>query len=200
MTMEGEVTVYAQPGAGYKNWKKATSKDGFRKHVGQNCSKHHSAALEYDNRKTTVQDVALAIEDQSISERLQNRSRIKFILDVCLLLAKQEIAFRGNNEKDNSENKGNFHEFVQFMTDNNNIFPTLYRLICLVCVLPVSTATTERSFSAMKRIKTRLRTTMGDTWMSDLMLLAIERDLTNKVDKDAVIDLFNDITPRRKRF
>ncbi|KAE9027248.1 hypothetical protein PF002_g2591 [Phytophthora fragariae] len=113
--MEGEVTVYAQPGAGYKNWKKATSKDGFRKHVDQNCSKHHSAALEYDNRKTTVQDVALAIEDQSVSERIQNRSRIKFILDVCLLLAKQEIVFRGNNEKDNSENKGNFLEFVQFM-------------------------------------------------------------------------------------
>ncbi|KAE9245376.1 hypothetical protein PF004_g5252 [Phytophthora fragariae] len=126
--MEGEVTVYAQPGAGYKNWKKATSKDGFRKHVGQNCSKHHSAALEYDNRKTTVQDVALAIEDQSISERLQNRSRIKFILDVCLLLAKQEIAFRGNNEKDNSENKGNFHEFVQFMID----LPSL-RASCVYC-------------------------------------------------------------------
>lgn len=35
-------------------------------------------------------------------------------------------------------------------------FPVLYWLVCLVCVLPVSTAGTERSFSAMKWTKTRL--------------------------------------------
>jgi hypothetical protein len=90
------------------------------------------------------------------------------------------------------------HELCTVMsrTDHSALFPALYRLICLVCVLPVSTATTERAFSAMKRIKTRLRTTMGDLWMPNLMILAIERDLTNDIDKDAVIDAFSNLSSR----
>ncbi|KAE8875687.1 hypothetical protein PF005_g13106 [Phytophthora fragariae] len=76
-------------------------------------------------------------------------------------------------------------------------FPTLHRLIRLVCVLPVSTAETERSFSAMKRLKTRLRTTMREAWMSDLLLLSIEKDLSATVDHEATLDAFRDLRDRR---
>ncbi|KAG3009836.1 hypothetical protein PC119_g13737 [Phytophthora cactorum] len=73
----------------------------------------------------------------------------------------------------------------------------LYRLVALICVLPVTTAGTDRSFSTMKRIKTRLRTSMGDAWMSNLMIIAIERGLTNQIDKNEVIDAFSSMTKRR---
>ncbi|KAG2863875.1 hypothetical protein PC116_g16717 [Phytophthora cactorum] len=61
----------------------------------------------------------------------------------------------------------------------------------------VTTAGTDRSFSTMKRIKTRLRTSMGDAWMSNLMIIAIERGLTNQIDKNEVIDAFSSMTKRR---
>ena len=40
--------------------------------------------------------------------------------------------------------------------------------------LPVSTASVERSFSAMKTIKTQLRNRLLDTNLSNLMKIAIE--------------------------
>ena len=40
-------------------------------------------------------------------------------------------------------------------------FPTLTKLIRIALTLAVSSATCERSFSALKRIKTHLRTTMS---------------------------------------
>lgn len=39
-------------------------------------------------------------------------------------------------------------------------YPLTYRLICLISTLPVSTARSERSFSAMKIVKNRLRNKM----------------------------------------
>ena len=41
-------------------------------------------------------------------------------------------------------------------------FPNIYFLIKLFCTLPVSTATPERSFSTLKRLKTYLRSTMNE--------------------------------------
>jgi hypothetical protein len=41
------------------------------------------------------------------------------------------------------------------------------RLIRLVLTLPVSTAASERAFSAMKLVKTRLRNKMGDEFLRD---------------------------------
>lgn len=41
-------------------------------------------------------------------------------------------------------------------------FPNIYFLIKIFCTLPVSTATPERSFSTLKRLKTYLRSTMNE--------------------------------------
>ena len=46
-------------------------------------------------------------------------------------------------------------------------FYLIDRLIRLILTLPVSTATTERSFSAMKIIKTRLQNKMEDEFLAD---------------------------------
>ncbi|ETI33418.1 hypothetical protein F443_19903, partial [Phytophthora nicotianae P1569] len=57
------------------------------------------------------------MEKVTKTERIQNRKRIGLIYDVCLHLARQDIPFRGNNEKEHSLNKGNFLEMLQFMMD-----------------------------------------------------------------------------------
>jgi hypothetical protein len=96
--MDNEISVYALPGRGYRNWKKAMAIYGFKKHVGQQSSKHHAAHLEFKDRQAGQQDVLCALREQTTTQRLQNRARLTFILDICLILAKQEIASRGNDE------------------------------------------------------------------------------------------------------
>ncbi|XP_038713392.1 zinc finger MYM-type protein 1-like [Tripterygium wilfordii] len=71
------------------------------------------------------------------------------------------------------------------------------RLIRLVLTLPVSTASTERAFSAMKLVKTALRNKMDDEFLADCMVLYIERELAEKVNLDSVIDDFYSLKYRR---
>ncbi|XP_070667435.1 uncharacterized protein [Malus domestica] len=51
----------------------------------------------------------------------------------------------------------------------------VYKLLTLTLVLPVATASVERAFSSLKIVKTPLRNKMGDQWLSDSMLVYIER-------------------------
>ncbi|CAH1997556.1 unnamed protein product [Acanthoscelides obtectus] len=47
-----------------------------------------------------------------------------------------------------------------YLSCDESIFPSTNRCLQLLITLPVSVATSERSFSHLKRIKTRLRSTM----------------------------------------
>ncbi|XP_078442358.1 uncharacterized protein LOC144712055 [Wolffia australiana] len=76
-------------------------------------------------------------------------------------------------------------------------FPLCTRLIRLILTLPVSTATTERSFSALKIVKTRLRTSMGDSWLVDLLTLYIEKGIARNIPVDSVVSRFSAMKPRR---
>jgi hypothetical protein len=75
----------------------------------------------------------------------------------------------------------------------------IYRLIRLVLTLPVSTATSERAFSAMKLVKTRLRNRMEDAFLRDCLVIYIERELAIQFTTDAIIDDFYDMKTRKVR-
>jgi len=45
------------------------------------------------------------------------------------------------------------------------IYPNLSKLFRIFCTLPVSTATPERMFSCLKRLKTYLRNTMKEVYL-----------------------------------
>ena len=51
--------------------------------------------------------------------------------------------------------------FEAFVTCNQDIYPTLKVALQIVCTMPVSVASAERSFSTLKRIKTWLRSNMS---------------------------------------
>ena len=70
-------------------------------------------------------------------------------------------------------------------------FPILVALIESVIIIPVSSTTCERTFSKMKLIKTKVRNSMTDNRLSDLCLLAVERDID--VNFEQLIDKFSDI-------
>ena len=67
-------------------------------------------------------------------------------------------------------------------------FPNLASLARLAMVLPVTTATVERSFSDMKLIKTRLRSRLGEEILNHTMRISIEGpDKLNSEDLDSII-------------
>ena len=39
---------------------------------------------------------------------------------MCSFLLRQELAFRGDDESENSSNQGNFLELLQFLSDHND--------------------------------------------------------------------------------
>ncbi|KAK9748526.1 hypothetical protein RND81_02G064200 [Saponaria officinalis] len=84
--------------------------------------------------------------------------------------------------------------------DKTMLYPMIYRLICLILTLPVSTATTERAFSSMKIIKRRLRNKMNDEFLDDLMVLYIQRRYADNIENDKVIAEFELSGSRRVKF
>ncbi|XP_054266894.1 52 kDa repressor of the inhibitor of the protein kinase-like [Macrosteles quadrilineatus] len=56
---------------------------------------------------------------------------------------------------------------------DKNFYPNIRYLLCVLASLPVSTCEAERSFSALKRIKTYLRNRMGNERLTGLALMAI---------------------------
>jgi len=58
----------------------------------------------------------------------------------------------------------------------------------LLLALPVSQATCERSFSALKRIKNRLRSTTTQEHLEAFMLMSVEKGIQAKLDNKDIID------------
>lgn len=52
----------------------------------------------------------------------------------------------------------------------------------LILVMPASNATSERSFSALRRLKTYLRSTMSQVRLNSLLLLHVHKDKTDALD------------------
>ena len=63
-------------------------------------------------------------------------------------------------------------------------FPEILACLCVALTLPVESATAECSFSAMRRIKTHLRASMSDIRLSNLALIAVEPELSEKLTHD----------------
>ena len=54
----------------------------------------------------------------------------------------------------------------------------------------MSTVTTERSFSAMRIVKIRLRNKMEDKFLTNSLIMYIERETTEKLSINSIIDDF----------
>ncbi|XP_074293418.1 uncharacterized protein LOC141620450 [Silene latifolia] len=84
--------------------------------------------------------------------------------------------------------------------DKNWLYPMIYRLICLILTLPVSTTTMERAFSSMNIVKSKLRNKMNDEFLDDLIVLYIERTFADSINNDVVISEFELGGSRRVKF
>lgn len=75
------------------------------------------------------------------------------------------------------------------------MFPNLCSLLKVLCTLPVTTCTAERSFSGLKRIKSVIRATMGNQRLTGLAMMHMHRDMN--INTSSIIDEFARRHPRR---
>lgn len=70
------------------------------------------------------------------------------------------------------------------------IYPNLYKLLQVAISIPISSATCERSFSSMRRIKNWIRTSMLQDRFSNLAVLNIERDIVNSLNNEDILNVY----------
>lgn len=73
-----------------------------------------------------------------------------------------------------------------FLAGDESIFPTVRKLLQIFVTLPVTTSSSERSFSTLRRLKSYLRNTTSADRLNGLALLNIHPNVA--VSSDAVLD------------
>lgn len=71
---------------------------------------------------------------------------------------------------------------------DQKLYPNIYTLLQILATLPVSTATPERSFSSLRRLKNYLRNTTGENRLNGLALMNIHYGI--EIDANEVVDIF----------
>ena len=70
--------------------------------------------------------------------------------------------------------------FKEKLTPYQTLFPQISKLFWLLLIMPATSATSERSFSSLRHIKTYLRTSMKQERLNHLMMIYVRKD--KKID------------------
>ena len=79
------------------------------------------------------------------------------------------------------------------------LLPQVVIPVKLLCVLPCSTATPERSFSQMRRMKNYMSSILGQARLNHLMVTAIHRDKLQELDISKLMSEFILINDERQK-
>ena len=82
-------------------------------------------------------------------------------------------------------------------TTEQDFLSQLCKLLRLLLVMPATNASSERSFSALRRIKTYLRSTMTQARLNHIMIMNIHKNLTDELDMIHMANLFVADHPHR---
>ena len=108
-------------------------------------------------------------------------------------LDKEMVELEAKLAKRTLENKDitNTQEVYSNLLSLCDAFPELLKLLRISMTIAISTASCERSFSSLKRIKSYLRSTMSEQRLTDLAIISIERELSNSISLDEAIHSFS---------
>uniref|UniRef100_A0A9J8CNG3 TTF-type domain-containing protein n=1 Tax=Cyprinus carpio carpio TaxID=630221 RepID=A0A9J8CNG3_CYPCA len=81
-----------------------------------------------------------------------------------------------------------------------DLYSNLSIALRLLLTLPVSVASGERSFSALKLIKNYMRSTMGQERLTGLALMSIEHDVRQSLDMEDIVIGFAENKARKQQF
>ncbi|XP_021801076.1 zinc finger MYM-type protein 1-like [Prunus avium] len=99
-----------------KNWKK---KEKLKIHVGGTNSAHNHARRMCEALLNQRQHVETFFFKQSHQDRSDYRIQLNASIDCIRYLLRQGMAFRGHDESDDSNNKGNFLELLHWYSNRN---------------------------------------------------------------------------------
>ena len=96
-------------------------------------------------------------------------------------------------------------EVLQLMHKNDlfDMLPEFAKVLVILAVIPATSCSAERSFSALRRLKTYLRNTMGQERVNNIALINVERKYANAVmnnDIDRIINTFGSRKGRNSYF
>ncbi|XP_004497270.1 uncharacterized protein [Cicer arietinum] len=145
-----------------------------------------------DNYKAfNIEKICTLVEKYyPVDFNMQEKINLKFQLQHFLVDARQDL---------NLNNLSTIQELCSCLvaTEKTQNFYLIDRLLRLIMTLPASTATTERSFSTMKIIISRLRNKMEANFLADNMAVYIEREIAASISSESIIDDFKLIKERR---
>ena len=78
----------------------------------------------------------------------------------------------------------------EFSPAQKSFFCEVYRLAKMILVMPSPNAVSEHSFSAMRCLKTYIRSTMCQSRLNHTMLLNINKDRVDKLEIDSIANQF----------
>lgn len=78
-----------------------------------------------------------------------------------------------------------------------DMFPSLKEILQVALTVPVSSCSCERSFSALRRLHTWLRKTIGQKRLHTLAVMAIENGIVSQLNENKVVDRFATLKNRR---
>jgi len=98
-----------------------------------------------------------------------------------------------SNASGNSDlNRENFLTALKLLAKYNlkSAYPNLFCLYKILVTLPIGSTKCERTFSKLKYVKNRLRSTMGQARLNALMLVNVEGELVKQLNYEDIIDSF----------
>ena len=143
---------------------------------------------------------SLSFQEKLKSNRLEsldsqrNMPKLKHSRPEKLQLKEEKFARQMNLPFNTLEIYKVFYEFQMAST-----YPKLNILFEIYLAIAVSTITAERTFSALKRIKSWMRSTMGEERLSNLAILNIYRERA-AIDIDTAIKVFANLNNRRCQY
>ncbi|XP_063920420.1 zinc finger MYM-type protein 1-like [Zophobas morio] len=89
-------------------------------------------------------------------------------------------------------------KLVKLLEKFQPAFEILFGCCKIAVIMPVSTASCERSFSCLKRIKTYLRSKMLDDRLANIAILSIETERSTEIALDKTLELFSSAHQNRR--
>ena len=124
-------------------------------------------------------------------ENTEAKTLVNMILDVLTRLNLSIKKLRGQCY-DGATNfimegkKTSIKDILKYLRNISSAERALLSEICiiakLILVMPSTNAVSERSFSALRRVKTYLRSTMKQTRLNHLMILHVHKDITDSLN------------------
>ena len=106
-----------------------------------------------------------------------------------------EVTVFSNYIKNQNLNEPSLIEI--FDKADEDIFANTHLLLKILITIPQTSVTVERLFSSVKRIKTRLRSKMHTARLSALALLSFEKEISNSLNRDSILERFRSMKNRR---